>query len=307
MMGSAWKRVLFARDGTLRSVWRLLLFATLFVVLLGVGTVFARLFPSAANPLLWQSVIALGAALGAGAVLLVGIDDRSPGALGFAWTAQVPRELWAGFLIGAVALALTVGAMTAAGWIHFTADEGSASLLLAVLIGDLIVLAIAAAAEEALFRGYPFQVLVQGIGPIAATLLASVVFALAHSANPNVGPLALLNIFLAGVLLSLAYLRTRSLWFATAVHLGWNWTMASALDLPVSGLAFETPLYDAVVTGPDWATGGAFGPEGGVGASVALVIAVLAVAAVPGLGITKEMRERRPLPDARMTSMEEST
>jgi uncharacterized protein len=42
-----------------------------------------------------------------------------------------------------------------------------------------------------------------------------------------VAPLGLANIFLAGVMLAVAYLRTRSLWFATGVHLGWNWTMAT--------------------------------------------------------------------------------
>jgi biotin transport system substrate-specific component len=33
-----------------------------------------------------------------------------------------------------------------------------------------------------------------------------------------------------------AYLRTLSLWFATALHIGWNWATASLFDLPVSGI-----------------------------------------------------------------------
>jgi uncharacterized protein len=75
-----------------------------------------------------------------------------------------------------------------------------------------------------------------------------------------------------------AYLRTLSLWFATAVHLGWNWAMATLFDLPVSGItAFDTPLYEPVVGGPAWWSGGLFGPEGGVVGTIGLrVVALLA-------------------------------
>ena len=304
MSMSGWKRIFFADDGALRSVWRLLLFAVLFVGLIGMGVLLLPLLPRGVSPLFWEGLLMLGAALGAGAVLIIAADDRPPGALGLAWTRQVPRELWAGFLIGGGALAAAVGVMAAAGWITFRPAEGTVSLLATVLFADLLVLAVRAAAEEALFRGYPFQVLVQWIGPIAATLIASAAFAVAHAANPNVGTLGLINIFLAGVLLSVAYLRTRSLWFATAVHLGWNWTMASVFHLPVSGFDdFATPLYEAAVTGPEWVTGGAFGPEGGVAASIALALATLAIFVLPGIGEVDEMRSRRPLPDTRMNML----
>jgi uncharacterized protein len=75
-----------------------------------------------------------------------------------------------------------------------------------------------------------------------------------------------------------AYLRTLSLWFATAVHLGWNWAMATLFDLPVSGIrAFDTPLYEPVVGGPVWWSGGAFGPEGGLVGTLGFGCALVAV------------------------------
>jgi hypothetical protein len=42
----------------------------------------------------------------------------------------------------------------------------------------------------------------------------------------------------------------------------------------VSGLAMEAPRYRLVDAGPDWATGGAWGPEGGWFAAVSLAIAI---------------------------------
>lgn len=296
-----WARI-FIADGRVRSGWRILLFAALFLIFLILGGGLLTLVPPAdlRTALFWQGVVGLAAAIAAGAILLRRVDGRRVGALGFAWTGQAPRELLWGTMVGAASLGVVTAGLAAAGWLGYRPDEGTVGLYIATLATDFLIFAFAAAAEEAVFRGYPFQALVEGIGPVAATVLSSAAFALAHGANPNVGTIALINIFLAGVLLSAAYLRTRSLWFATAVHMGWNWSMASLFDLPVSGIAeFETPLYEPVLTGPDWVTGGAFGPEGGLGATVAFLVAILAVLKLPGLGEAPEMKALGPLVDRR--------
>jgi membrane protease YdiL (CAAX protease family) len=280
------------------ALWRLLLFGALFVALSAVGAVVQQYVPGGKAQQLAPVTLLLASALIAGWVVLRLVDHRPFGAVGFAWTSQTPRELLVGFAIGGGGLALGGAALALSGLLYYQPDTGDALLYVAGLIGPLGMFGIAAAAEEALFRGYPFQVLVRALGPASATILASAVFAVAHHDNPGVGRLALLNIFLAGILLSCAYLRTRSLWFATAVHLGWNWTMATLFDLPVSGLRLvDTPLYDAVVQGPIWVTGGGFGPEGGVVATGAFVLMAVAVLRTPGLDEAPEMRRLRPLVD----------
>ena len=50
---------------------------------------------------------------------------------------------------------------------------------------------------------------------------------------------------------------------AWAAHFAWNWTMAVVFHVAVSGLPLESPGYRYVDAGPDWATGGSWGPEGG--------------------------------------------
>jgi uncharacterized protein len=170
-----------------------------------------------------------------------------------------------------------------------------------MLLGSLVFFGIAAAWEEALFRGYPFQVLVEGIGAWPAIVITSALFAWAHGQNPEVTTLALLNIFLAGVLLALAYLRTRSLWFATALHLGWNWAMAFWFDLPVSGLtAFDTPGYSGVAVGPEWWTGGAFGPEAGLAATVVLITGIVWLLRTRRVAVAPEMHQLGPIVDRRL-------
>lgn len=286
------------RESWISALWRLLLFGALFVALSAAGAVVQQSVPTGSAQVVVPVAFLLAAALGAGWIMMRWFEHRPLGAMGYAWTARTPRELVLGFAIGGAGLAVGAGALALVGLLDYQPDAGDARLYVAALVSPLGVFGIAAAAEEALFRGYPFQVLVRALGAAPAAILASAAFAIAHRSNPGVSVFALINIFLAGILLSYAYLRTRSLWFATAVHVGWNWTMATLFDLPVSGLKLvDTPLYDAVVRDPVWATGGSFGPEGGLVATAAFVLMLLAVLRTPGLDEAAGMRRLRPIVD----------
>jgi uncharacterized protein len=254
----------------LRAPWRILFYLALTAVLTIVGQ-FALGFAEAPASPLPAVALALAAALLASWPFLARVEERPFGALGFpAHRLALPESAW-GMGVGGLLLVAVVALLALTGSVGWRAEAGTVPAYVAVLLGTLLFFGLAAAFEEVIFRGYPFQVLVEWIGAWPATLVASGLFAALHADNPGVGPLALANIFLAGILLSLAYLRTRSLWFATGLHLGWNWTMATLLDLPVSGLVFDTPLYEGVVRGPEWWTGGDFGPEAGLAGSLVLL------------------------------------
>lgn len=277
----------------------MLLFLALFLLLLVAGSL---LVPAGEGltpgNLFAQSAITLGAALVAGIVLLLRLEDRPAGALGFGLTRAAPIETLEGLAIGLVAIGIPVLLLAVFGHVGFVAEAGTAGAWMAAVARDFTLLAVAAAAEEALFRGYPFQVLARGFGATTAVLATSVAFSVAHGANPNVDPIGLVNIFLAGIVLAIAYLRTRSLWFATALHLGWNWGMASVLDLPVSGLdMMDTPLYEPVVSGAPWLSGGAFGPEGGLAGTLGFAIALVAILSWQRVREKDETRALRPLID----------
>lgn len=236
------------------------------------------------------------AALLAGGVMLTMADHRPFGAIGFAWTRQTPREILVGLATGGGAIATGTLLLLAVGALTYRSDAGTAWSWLRTVTGDLLIFAIAAASEEAVFRGYGFQVLVRSFGPVAATVGTSALFAYAHMRNPNVTLFAVVNIFLAGMLLCAAYLRTMSLWFATAVHAGWNWVMASLFDLPVSGLSmFQTPLYEPVSHGAKWVGGGNFGPEGGIAGSVGCIVGICTLIWLIRLRAAPEMIALRPL------------
>jgi uncharacterized protein len=202
------------------------------------------------------------------------MDDTSLAALGLPFGREAFRPLALGFLVGAALILATFLLIALPGTVAYLGDAGTAMDYFRFLALALLFFALAAALEELLFRGYAFRVLESAAGPLAAVLVSSALFALAHGWNPNVALLGLANIFLAGVLLAVAYLRTRSLWFVTALHAGWNWVMAAVLDAPVSGIEqLDTPLYDLRVGGPSWWSGGTFGPEAGVPATLVLAAA----------------------------------
>lgn len=293
-------RWVFLGEHRLRAGWRLLVFLLLSSALAFVGQLAASVLPR--ESLLWATPgVGLLAALLAGWILLARLEDRAPGALGFPLTPAAPRELLAGTALGGALITLAALLLLVSGNAAFSSDAGTVPEYLRALLGSLLFFGVAAAWEEALFRGYAFQVLVEGLGVWPAVGLSSAAFAAVHLGNPNVGRLAVANIFLAGVLLALAYLKTRSLWFATAVHLGWNWAMASLLDFPVSGLVFDTPLYDVRETGPDWWTGGAFGPEAGLAGTAVLLLGTLWLARTRRLAPDARLLALRPIVDRRLS------
>ena len=135
----------------------------------------------------------------------------------------------------------------------------------------------AAIHEELVYRGY----LMQKPGRLnlwAAVAVTSVLFALVHGGNPSVGRLALLNIFLAGILLALAWVWRRNLWIPIGIHVSWNLFSGPVLGHEVSGLVLPGTVLKTVDPGPDLLTGGAFGIEASVFLTVAELVAIAFVA-----------------------------
>ena len=145
------------------------------------------------------------------------------------------------------------------------------------------IVAAAAAFEEALFRGYILQTFARSNLAWLAILLTSVFFGLVHADNPNAGVISTLNTVLAGIWFSVAYLRTRDLWFVWGLHLMWNWMQGSFFGIEVSGLTDITknPLLREIDTGPTWLTGTTYGIEGGIVCTVALIVSTIAIHYVP--------------------------
>ncbi len=145
----------------------------------------------------------------------------------------------------------------------------------------LVMLLCGALAEELMFRGYPFQHLEQGIGSLGAVVVFSVFYGALHLLNPSVSRWGIANTVLIGILLAIAYLRTRALWLPWGIHFGWNATLGFLFGLPVSGFRFFNVITHTTVTGPTWVTGGNYGVEASAAAAGAIAVGALLVWQLP--------------------------
>lgn len=144
---------------------------------------------------------------------------------------------------------------------------------------SLGLMAIVAVYEEAVFRGYLLNNLLDSVNKWGALLISAVVFALAHSGNPGFSWLAGVNIFIAGILLGINYIYTRNCWFGILLHFSWNFFQGPVLGYDVSGVHLQS-LFQHDIKGNSFITGGAFGLEGSVIATVLYLIAAVALAFV---------------------------
>ncbi len=288
----------------LRALWRLLLFLFCAALALTVFGAVASLITPEDYGGRWAIVVphgVLGLALVVASFVMIRAADRRPfAALGFPGGSEAALDFAKGAAIGGGFIAALVVLQTLLGWLRPAPDSGTLVGWLAQFASLAVALTIAAAAEELLLRGYPFQVLVEGAGVVLAVIVTSGVFAVIHLNNPEVSWIALLNIGLAGVLFAAAYLRTRSLWVPIGMHWGWNFVMVAFFDLPVSGIVIDMPGYDTVELGPDLYTGGAFGPEGGLVTTLFLVPLIWWVSRTKWLSQSQRLVELKPLVDARL-------
>lgn len=221
----------------------------------------------------WQTLPVLVGGLLAGWILLA-VDGRRPGALGFYLAPGAAVETVLGLFLGIAVAVSVVLFIFMLGGIRWGQEEGNVLGFLRTGLGSLWFFMLPAAAEEVLFRGYLLQAIAETRGKLEALWSTSLAFGILHLTNPNTSLLGIGNIVVAGLFLGAVYLKTASLWWATGAHLGWNWGLGFLADAPVSGLELvDTPLYEPAMAGPDWISGGPFGPEGSLTATVLLGVA----------------------------------
>jgi membrane protease YdiL (CAAX protease family) len=267
------RSLLFAPDGRLQPPWRIVLFLFLCASSIVVFTI-------ALSPFLRGLEAAIGIAGIAPAyataiALLVAhwltlrtFDRRSHEFVALHREAARAPLLVYGWLLGVAPIVLTALILFAADWLEVV-PSAPGSWWKAALQLSLLLLP-AALYEELLARGYVFAALREWLGPATAVGLTSIGFGLLHVPNAGSAPLAIAVVTLAGVYLAAVLVATRSLYAAWLAHWAWNWILAVVLHIEVSGQPFANPDYKIVETGPDWITGGRWGPEGGIVAAVGM-------------------------------------
>jgi uncharacterized protein len=182
------------------------------------------------------------------------------------------REWQLGVALGWGLIVLAVLPMALAGTLHIYLWTQPRAFGLVLL--NLLTLAIAALAEEVAFRGYAYRRLIDAIGPVTATIAMALLFGFAHIFNPGATSASTLVTMLAGLLLSIAWLRTHGLWLGWGLHFAWNASMGILFGLPISGIGDFASVVQTRAAGRLWLTGGNYGPEGAAFTVIVLLIGI---------------------------------
>ena len=146
----------------------------------------------------------------------------------------------------------------------------------------LIGYAIQGAAEEVLIHGLLMTSLARKMRWLPSVLVSALIFSLLHLGNSGVTLLSLFNVFLFGVFLGLFVIRTGSVVGAAALHTAWNFTEGYVFGCSVSGFTSSAGVFSVTADASRSMTnGGAFGPEGGLAATMILMLALIAVLFFP--------------------------
>jgi membrane protease YdiL (CAAX protease family) len=188
----------------------------------------------------------------------------------FALAGAAP-EAGAGLAAGFILFCLMTGIVAILGGIEILGTRSFAQTQFWTWAGLALASGIV---EETLFRGVLLRHLEKLIGTGWALVFTSFLFGAVHMANADAtvtGAIAIM--FEAGILLGAAYLYTRRLWLAAAMHAAWNFTQAWVFSVPVSGTGETVGILVTRREGPVWLTGGDFGLEASMAALVVATVA----------------------------------
>ncbi len=272
-------------QGALRAPWRLAIFFIVFsvaslIISQAAASAF-RLGPASGTLPFGQFVYAwsvLLALLVAHLVCVRWVDRQPWTSIGLGSDDARPVTIALGTLLGALAVGVPGVLLLAVGWLDVIPGSEGSWWMTAFLLAMLFLPA--ALGEELLFRGYPFAVLRSVAGSAFAIVATSILFAAVHVPNQaamsDTSGLAqgIGAVFLAGIFLGAIVVVTGSVYAAWAAHFAWNFVLGGIMHSPVSGISVPVADYQLVDGGPDWATGGGWGPEGGLGAALGMIAAM---------------------------------
>lgn len=188
-------------------------------------------------------------------------------------------EYLMGTAVGLVMISLPIIACAATGSVTLTLSNSINPLMIVLFF---IAFVFQGMGEEALFRGYLMTTLSRRTNLWASILISALMFSLFHIGNASFSIIAFINIFLFGVFAGVFMMKRGSIWAVGAIHTVWNFVQGNIFGFNVSG----NPKFDTVFEAEcsnfgAILSGGDFGPEGGLGVTVVLLIAILCALVLP--------------------------
>ena len=280
------RRLIFNRHDRIRVGFRMVLFAIPFAVALKtLFTVFpgnralAAMLPPAVRPLyLGIAAARLLICTVVATLLCIRFIDRRPfQATGLSFYPRWGQHLVYGLFLGALLNSLPTILLIAFRQVNLSFDPSQIGPLFQVMILYVLSDLLVALNEEYLFRGYFFQLSIEGVGSWISATAIGLLFGLAHYKNPNGTIMGACGTGAWGVFLSYAYIKTRALWLPVGIHWSANFFEGVVWGMPTSGHTYVRTLFASKLVGSSLLTGGVFGPEAGLFTPLSVAIGFVIV------------------------------
>ena len=174
-------------------------------------------------------------------------DDRDIASLGLSVNRNALCDFLSGFTLTLVVWGFEFLQALAFGWIRvarITWDTSSPATIFWYTLLNFGIFLFTGWNEEMISRGYHLQTISRGLNRPLAIILSSAIFSYWHINNPGMTPLELTQIFLFGLLMCLAVLRTGQLWLAIGMHAGWDFFFAEIAGANPTGGSGVFHLFD---------------------------------------------------------------
>ena len=181
------------------------------------------------------------------------------------------KELGRGFLIGAVQFSLVVVLLlvTGTGGLKF-GQVNLQSLIFVLAIIPFWILQ--GGTEELVTRGWLFPAVSAKSNIFIGILISSALFGALHLFNPGVTVLSIVNIILNGIFACFLMLKYDNMWVLAGMHGAWNFVQGNIYGIQVSGQGASTSILNySSQSSVDLLSGGAFGAEGSIFATIVLI------------------------------------
>lgn len=265
-----------------RMFWRMVVYSTALSVIIALLAIILGVTNILSNTFKLSFVVLIGVI---GTTIIVGkwVDRRKLSDFGLILSGVWWKEFFFGLGLGA----LLMGLIFLVGWLTGSLTiEGyfQGSPQTAFFPGFLRAAAFYFAVgiyEEIMLRGYVLVNLAEGLNLkkldsksvlMLALVLSSLVFGVLHIINPNSSWVSTSNLTMAGIFLGLGMVLTGRLGLPIGLHITWNLFQGNVFGFPVSGTNSGATIISTKLTGPEWFTGGQFGPEAGILGLLAMAI-----------------------------------
>jgi membrane protease YdiL (CAAX protease family) len=209
---------------------------------------------------------------------------------------QLARSGWLGlrssmrwFGIGTLVGLLICGGMLiitlVSGGGSFNFDTDGLSQYFEYVLPLVFFLLILALGEEWIFRGYPLTKLSRVVGRGWANVIVSLFFMAGHWGGSGWNILVAINIFLFSLVNGAMRFTPGGIPAAWGFHFAWN-GLHVLLGATLTGENFGVPVVRFISQGPVWLSGGAYGPEGGLGTTMATIVGLILIWRFMGRRVT---------------------